>query len=474
MCGIAGIISKNNNNIEKDIIPELYQTLFNLQHRGQNSSGFIVFSSKSKITNKSKKFGLVDSHLSELSELKGNMGIAHTRYPTSGETTKKEIQPFFISKPFGISLVHNGNLINKEYLCKFLINNNGYNNEIYSSSDSEIILNLFYLFIEKNFNKLTDEIIVNAIRRIYNICIGSYSVLIMINDYGLIAFRDMNGIRPLVYANINNKNNNYIQFASETIALDSINYKNLSNGMIMIVNNNLQINKYKNNQYCGPLDNAKYLKPCLFEYIYFARPESYINDILVYSFREKIGEKIIEIIDKEILSEIEIIVPVPQTSLISATALSNKLMKPMKHAIIKNRYTHRTFINKDDEIIKNIKKIKIIKELVENKTILIVDDSIVRGNTSRYIIEELRKAGVNKIYFISCCPPIKNPNIYGIAIPTYKELIAYNKSINEIKETLKVDKLFYMPFSILIDTLRELNPKIKQYEDSVFTGNYNL
>ncbi len=474
MCGIAGIISKNNNNIEKDIIPELYQTLFNLQHRGQNSSGFIVFSSKSKITNKSKKFGLVDSHLSELYNLKGNMGIAHTRYPTSGETTKKEIQPFFISKPFGISLVHNGNLINKEYLCKFLINNNGYNNEIYSSSDSEIILNLFYLFIEKNFNKLTDEIIVNAIRRIYNICIGSYSVLIMINDYGLIAFRDMNGIRPLVYANINNKNNNYIQFASETIALDSINYKNLSNGMIMIVNNNLQINKYKNNQYCGPLDNAKYLKPCLFEYIYFARPESYINDILVYSFREKIGEKIIEIIDKEILSEIEIIVPVPQTSLISATALSNKLMKPMKHAIIKNRYTHRTFINKDDEIIKNIKKIKIIKELVENKTILIVDDSIVRGNTSRYIIEELRKAGVNKIYFISCCPPIKNPNIYGIAIPTYKELIAYNKSINEIKETLKVDKLFYMPFSILIDTLRELNPKIKQYEDSVFTGNYNL
>ena len=452
MCGITGIISN-----EENIITELYESLFNLQHRGQNSSGFITYSNTSKITNKSKKFGLVDAHLSELSELKGNMGIAHTRYPTSGETTKKEIQPFFISKPYGISLVHNGNLTNKEYLTQYLIDNNIYIhlnnsnnnsnnnfiNNIDSSSDSEIILNLFYLFIEKDFNKLTNEIIVDVIRKIYNMCTGSFSVLIMINDYGLIAFRDIHGVRPLVYSEIKKNNKKYIQFASETIALENNYYNNVNNGTIIIVNNNLHINKYKYNQYIGPIDNLKNLKPCLFEYIYFARPESYINNILVYNFREKIGEKVIEIIDKNILNAIDIIVPVPQTSLISASAISNKLEKPIKHAIIKNRYTHRTFINKDEEIIKNIKKIKVIKELVENKTILVVDDSIVRGNTSKYIIEELRRANVQKIYFVSCCPPIKNPNIYGIAIPTCEELIAYNKSIEEIEKVLNLDKLFF-------------------------------
>lgn len=479
MCGITGIISKTDNNIEEDIIAELYEILFNLQHRGQNSSGFITFSNKLKTTNKSRKFGLVDSHLSILSELKGNMGIAHNRYPTSGNTSKKEIQPFFISKPYGISLVHNGNLTNKETLNNFLVNNNIYINSNYdiersNNSDSEIILNLFYLFIEKDFNKLTDEIIVNAIRKIYDMCTGSFSVLIMINDYGLIAFRDSYGIRPLVYCEINENNKKSIQFASETIALGTDDYKNINNGMIIIVNKNLDINKYKYNQFIGPINNAIMLKPCLFEYIYFARPETYINDILVYNFREKIGEKVTEIINKNILEEIDMIVPVPQTSLISATALANKLKKPIKHAIIKNRYTHRTFINKDDQIIKNIKKIKIIKELVENKTILIVDDSIVRGNTSKYIIEELRKSGVQKIYFVSCCPPIRNPNIYGIAIPTYTELIAHEKSIEEIRLTLNVDKLFYLPFNMMIDTLNELNPNIKQYEDSVFTGKYCL
>lgn len=478
MCGITGIISN-----EENIINELYESLFNLQHRGQNSSGFITYSNKLKTTNKSKKFGLVDAHLSELPNLQGNMGIAHNRYPTSGETTKKEIQPFFISKPYGISLVHNGNLTNKEYLTQYLIdnniyihlnNNNNFINNIDSSSDSEIILNLFYLYIEKDFNKLTDEIIVNAIRKIYNMCTGSFSVLLMINGYGLIAFRDINGVRPLVYTEINKNNKKYFQFASETIALENDYYNNVNNGMIIIINKNLHINKYKYNPYIGPIDNAKNLKPCLFEYIYFARPESYINDILVYNFREKVGQKVIEIIDKNIIEEIDIVVPVPQTSLISATALANKLNKPIKHAIIKNRYTHRTFINKGEEIINNIKKIKVIKELVKNKTILVVDDSIVRGNTSKYIIEELRKSGVYKIYFVSCCPPIKNPNIYGIAIHTCKELIANNKSIDEIQKLLNVDKLFYLPFDMMLRILNKLNPNIQQYEDSVFTGNYCL
>ena len=458
MCGVSGILHESH-----DIIKNLYESIFNLQHRGQEASGIISFSNKNKKTYKLKEFGLVDNHLKNLPYIEGNMGIGHVRYPTSGDNTRKEIQPFYISKPYGISLVHNGNITNKQELKKLLESYNIYMN---SSSDSEIILNLFYFYIEKDLKKLTDDNIINTLKKIYNICIGSFSVIIMINDYGLIGFRDKYGIRPLVYS----KSEKGIMICSETIALEnSQDYMNVENGEVIIVKKNMQIDKYR-------LENAE-ITPCLFEYIYFARPESYINDVLVYKFREKLGEKMGEIIlkaieDKQILDDIDIILPVPLTSLLSATTLAYKLNKPIKHAIIKNRYTHRTFINAEDNIIKSIKKIRIIKELVKDKNILIVDDSIVRGNTSKYIIDELKKAKVKKIYFACCCPPIRYPNIYGIAIPTYDELIAYNRTEDEIKEKLQIDKLYYLPMEIMCDVLKEINPKLNKFELSVFTGDY--
>ena len=385
MCGITGIIDNNDA-----IIVPLYESLTNLQHRGQESSGIITFSSKTKKNYKSKEFNLVDSHLSKITQIEGNMGLGHVRYPTSGQRNIEEVQPFIISKPYGISLVHNGNIVNNNILIKTLENKGIY---MESTSDSEIILNLFYFYIEKKFNQLTDESIIRSIKKITELCKGSYSIIIMINNYGLIAFRDKYGIRPLVYEATENR----VAIASETIALSSNNYINVENGELVIIKNQesrenkLAINRHK-------IENEE-LRPCLFEYIYFARAESYINDVLVYNFREKTGEKIIEKIEKmdpNIIEEIDCIIPIPLTSLIAATKISNIINKPLKHIVVKNRYTHRTFINADEEIIKGIKKIKIIDELVKDKNILVVDDSIVRGNTSKYIIKELRKAGAKK------------------------------------------------------------------------------
>lgn len=453
MCGISGILSLNNKNITGN----LYKSLFNLQHRGQESSGFIVFSSYSKKTYKSKKFGLIEGHLNDIENFEGDMGIGHVRYPTGGLTTRKEIQPFSILKPYGISLVHNGNIINKSELEQFLYEKNIFFN---STSDSEIILNLFYYFIEKNYEKLTNNSIIESLKNVYSLCRGSFSVIIMISNYGLIFFRDKHGIRPLVY----NLKNDFISISSETTALHTNEYTNVENGEVCIIDKKFNFNKFK-------LFNCD-LRPCIFEYIYFANAESYINDILVYSFREKVGENILNCIDEKILKEIDIIVPIPMTSIISATTIANILNKPLKHAVLKNRYTHRTFINKKNDILENIRKIKIISKLVENKNILLVDDSIVRGNTIKYIIEELKKTNVKKIYFASCSPPVKYPNKYGIAIPTSDELIANNKTINDIKKLLNLDGLYYLDLDNITSILNNLNKNIVSFEDSSFSGFY--
>jgi amidophosphoribosyltransferase len=322
------------------------------------------------------------------------MGIGHVRYPTHGLTRENEIQPFFnnINNIDGISLSHNGNITNYDYVLSLIQDKT----KLKSSSDSELLLLLFIELvnkelIEKSKFYINNKIIQNVIKKIYNICRGSYSVLIMINNFGLIAFRDIYGIRPLVYS----INKNYIEFASETIALkNSENYLNVKNGEVVIINKYLNINKLQIYDYP--------LTPCLFEYIYFARPESYINDILVYEFREKISEKIISIINKDnSFNNIDYVIPVPQTAIITSIKVAEYLKKPLKHAIFKNRYTHRTFINsKREKIVKNIKKIKIIKKYISNKKILVIDDSIVRGNTSNYIINELKKIMQKKyIYF---------------------------------------------------------------------------
>ena len=345
--------------------------MFNLQHRGQDSSGLLSYDATSDTLHELKEFGLIDRQLKNLSTLKGKMGIGHVRYPTQGVITKNEIQPFYVEDFGGISLAHNGNIVNVVDL-KLILAESGI--ELLGSSDSEVVLKLLIYFLKLecyDSGKLSNEIIYKTIQRIYDICRGSYAIILMINDFGLIAFRDVYGIRPLAYS----QEDFYVAFASETIAFSTDNYTNINNGEVVVVAEN----KLTKQQLCNYPHT-----PCLFEYIYFARPESYINNILVYDFREKIAESLVSIFGKcnIDINNIDYVVPVPQTGLISATAVGQLLKKPIKHAIIKNRYMHRTFINPDkNTIVKNIKKIKIIKPLVNNKNLLVVDDSIVRGNT---------------------------------------------------------------------------------------------
>ena len=305
--------------------------------------------------------------------------------------------------------------------------------------------------------------IIESIKKIYELCKGSFSIIIMISDYGLIAFRDKYGIRPLVY----DINDTRVTFASESIALNGNNVNNVNNvnnGEVIIVSKKLQLNSFQ-------LFNEP-LTPCIFEYIYFSTAESYINNVLVYDFREKIGKQLVNHIEPEILKEIDIVIPVPLTSIISATAIANKLQKPLKHAIVKNRYTYRSFINSGNGITNVIQKIKIIPKLIENKNILIVDDSIVRGNTIKYIIKQLRKTNVKKIFFASCSPEVRYPNKYGIFIPSKEELIANNNSIKDIEKKLDINKLYYSTIEDIKTVLYDLNSNIKAIEDSSFTGNY--
>tara|TARA_B100001093_G_scaffold514877_1_gene589945 strand:- start:2484 stop:3878 length:1395 start_codon:yes stop_codon:yes gene_type:complete len=463
MCGIAGIIHKNNmKNIKKN----LYEILFNLQHRGQDSSGFITYDSNNKECYITKHFGLVDKNLKNLNKLKGNMGIGHVRYPTHGLKTKNEIQPFYdnTNSIDGISISHNGNITNYNYILSILKDKS----KLKSTSDSELLLLLFIQLLNEELEinytlNINNKIIQNVVKKIYDNCKGSYSVLIMINNYGIIGFRDVYGIRPFVYS----INKNYIELASETIALkNSENYTNLNNGEVLIIDKNL--NYEKKQIYNYPLT------PCLFEYIYFARPESYVNDILVYEYREKISQKIIDLIknDNEFIG-IDYVVPVPQTALVTSIKISEKLNLPLKHAIFKNRYTHRTFINSTHKnIVKNIKKIKVIKKYVSDKRILLIDDSIVRGNTCTHIINELKKNDVKDIFLFSCSPPIKYPNVYGISIPSREELICNNRTNQELTNYLNIKKINFLNLEDLCSLLSELNSNIKFFETSVFTGIY--
>ena len=454
-CGVFGIHDFN----DASTITAL--GLHALQHRGQEGCGIVSFDGKN--FHSEKRHGLVGDNFTNkeiLKKLPGQSAIGHNRYSTTGETSLRNIQPFFADiYGGGISVAHNGNFTNALKLRDKLVKDGAI---FRTTSDTETVVQLI---ARSKRSKMIDKVI-DTLFQVQ----GGYA-LVMMSNKKLIGARDPLGIRPLVLGKLKDA----FVLASETCAFDIIGAKfirEVDNGEVVIIRNMGQIFINKEKLYNYPLT------PCLFEYIYFARPESYINDILVYEYREKIAEKIVEIINKSDINinnlyNVDCVIPVPQTGLISGMRIGELLNKPIKNAIIKNRYIYRTFIDKDkDSICKGIKKIKIIKKLVDGKNILVVDDSIVRGNTSYHIIEELKNAGANKIYFVSCCAPIRFPNKYGISIPTKEELIANNKNVEQIKNQLKVDDLIYLDIDTLCDTLKELNPLIKDFEKSVFTGEY--
>ena len=456
MCGIIGVHSNIKN---KYIFYEIFEGLMCLQHRGQDSVGIC------NELNVRKYDGLVKYAFQKENEDNSHCQnyMGHVRYGTNG--LSDNIQPFYSVFPRRISLCHNGNIINTEEIKKIVYDN--YHIKVDSQSDSEIILSLFscklYELLSKESNEITESKIFIVTDFLQKILHGSYSLLIIIKDYGMIAIRDNYGIRPLIFGK---KENTYI-VSSESVALNLLDYeiiRDLKAGETII---------FKDNQ-TEPIYHYykdSILQPCLFEYLYFARPDSVIDKINVNEARILIGN----ILGKKMkqiwnCSEIDYIIPVPDTSVTFANGIQEVIKRPLREGFIKNRYIDRTFIMKNKNIIQqNIKrKLSAIKNSFENKNVLIVDDSIVRGNTSKHLIKMIKNYGCKKIYFASCSPIIKNTNEYGIYIPTKEELISHKRSEEEIKKELGIDYLIYNDIDKIISGLKNINKDIDNFEISMF------
>ena len=465
MCAILGLATdKDNASLT------LYNGLTVLQHRGQDAAGIATMKDKT-ILNIHKDNGLVRDVFTDESmvHLTGNIGVGHTRYPTAGSYNYEEAQPFYVNSPYGIVLVHNGNIVNANELKDEILNNDF--RHLKTSSDSEVILNIFAHALEKNKGaKLNKEQIFKAVDEVHNRVQGAYSVILMILGYGLVAFRDPNGIRPLIYGT---KNNKYM-IASESVALDCLGYKverdvNPGEAIFIDFNQKIYFHQYAVKQ--------RY-SPCIFEYVYLARPDSVIDKINVYQSRLEMGKKLADKIKRNLteeeLSKIDVVIPIPDTSKTSALPLSISLNKKMREGFIKNRYIGRTFIMPGQKVRKKSVKQKLNTIDIEfkNKNVLLIDDSIVRGNTSKQIIQMARDAGANKVYFASASPPIRHPNVYGIDMPYVNELVAYNRTVDEIKDEIGADKLIYQSLDDLVASVKKYNTKIDEFDCSCFNGEY--
>jgi len=466
MCGIVGIRSKKEN-----VCLSIYNALTVLQHRGQDAAGMAV-SDKDGFLSMHKDNGLVRDVFddSQMQRLSGHVGIGHVRYPTAGTMRNSEAQPFYVNSPFGIVLVHNGNLVNTADLRQELYEQD--KRHINTQSDTEVLINIFAKALEKNVNdKLDDRAIVNAVNEVHRRVIGAYSVIAVILGYGMVAFRDPNGIRPLI---MGSKDEATHMIASESVAIDCLGYqvdRDIEPGETVIINEQGNINKYSFN---GEVKKT----PCIFEYVYLARPDSTIENINVYESRLSMGrylaKKIKTILSPEELESIDVVIPIPDTSKTSTVPLSIELNKKLREGFVKNRYIGRTFIMPGQKIRKKSvrQKLNTIDIEFNGKIVLLIDDSIVRGNTSKQIIEMARKAGAKKVYFASAAPPIRYPNVYGIDMPFVDELVAHGRSSDEICNEIGADKLIYQDLDDLIESVRQSNPEINEFDTSCFSGTY--
>ena len=466
MCSIVGVTSDKEN-----VCLTIYNALTVLQHRGQDAAGMATVDNNNNL-NMHKNNGLVRDVFNEDSmiKLEGSFGVGHTRYPTAGSHNFEEAQPFYVNSPYGIVLIHNGNLVNVDKLRIELSEDNL--RHLNTLSDSEVILNIFAHALEKNKKqKLQKSDIFKAVDEVHDRIEGAYAVIMLIVGYGMVAFRDPNGIRPLIYGS---KDSKRFMIASESVALDCLGYKverDIEPGECVFVDYDRNISFHNYNQ-------SRPKSPCIFEYVYLARPDSVMDKINVYKSRLSMGKKLAIKIKKELstkeLNDIDVVIPIPATSRTSALPLSIELDKKLREGFVKNRYIGRTFIMPGQKIRKKSVKQKLntIDLEFSGKNVLLIDDSIVRGNTSKQIIQMARDAGAKKVYFASASPPIKYPNVYGIDMPYVEELIAYNRTVDEISELIGADKLIYLDLEDLIDAVSLGNKDIKDFDCSCFNGEY--
>jgi amidophosphoribosyltransferase len=466
MCGIVGVVAKNA------VSQLLYDGLMVLQHRGQDAAGIVTAEGPNFRSHKGPGMVRDVFRTRNMRVLTGNAGIAHTRYPTAGSAwSVAEAQPFYVNSPFGIVLGHNGNLTNTEQLKQELFRQDL--RHVNTNSDSEVLLNVLAHELQENATnyKLDPATIFAAASGVYRRCRGAYAVVAMIAGYGLLAFRDPFGIRPLIFGRAETPQGYEYMVASESVALDALGFqavRDVGPGEAIFID---QDGTFYSRQ-CVP--NAT-LNPCIFEFVYLARPDSVIDGISVYETRLRMGESLADKIRRQYGHlDIDVVIPIPDSSRPSAMELSRRLNLPYREGFIKNRYIGRTFIMPGQSIRRKSvrQKLNSIAMEFQGKNVLLVDDSIVRGNTSREIVQMARESGARRVFFASAAPPVRYPNVYGIDMPTREELIATGRSDAEIAREIGCDELIYQDLEALREDVRSVNPAVTNFEDSCFSGVY--
>ncbi len=466
MCGVVGIAGKSPVN------QMLFDALTMLQHRGQDAAGIVTCHDGRLFLRKDNGMVRDVFHTRHMRALKGNYGIGHVRYPTAGSSSSAEAQPFYVNSPYGITLAHNGNLTNAKEIHDDLFKTDL--RHMNTDSDSEVLLNVFAHELQKRgkLNPTADDIF-HVVTRVHERCKGGYAVVAMITDHGIVGFRDPNGIRPLILGSRDTVDGKEYILASESVALTALGFKverDVLPGEAILINNEGQLFTKQ----CA--ENPEY-RPCIFEYVYFARPDATIDGISVYKARLKMGEKLAQKISREWGEEhdIDVVIPIPDTSRTSALELANFLGVKFREGFMKNRYIGRTFIMPgQQQREKSVRqKLNPVELEFQNKNVLLVDDSIVRGTTCNEIIQMARDSGAKKVFFVSAAPMLKYPNVYGIDMPVKSELIASERSVEEIREIIGADRLIFQDLEDLKDAVRTTKvPEVKDFDCSVFDGVY--
>ncbi len=464
MCGIVGIVSHTPVN------QEVYDALTVLQHRGQDAAGMVTYDSGRLFMRKDN--GLVRDvfRTRHMLNLRGTMGIGHVRYPTAGCSSSAEAQPFYVNSPYGITLAHNGNLTNSAQLKEDLFRED--QRHINTSSDSEILLNVFAHELQRLGKlRLSVDDLFDAVTAVHKRVRGAYAVVVMITGFGVLAFRDPYGIRPICYGRRETEFGPEHMVASENVALDSLGFelvRDLAPGEAVFFNRDGSVHQRR----CA--EEAQ-LAPCLFEFVYLARPDSIMENVSVYKARLRMGDFLAEKILREWSDhDIDVVIPIPDTSRTAALQLANTLGVKFREGFIKNRYIGRTFIMPGQQLRRKSvrQKLNAIELEFHDKNVLLVDDSIVRGTTSEQIIQMARDAGARNVYFASAAPPVRYPNVYGIDMPSASELVAHGRTEEEVARLIGADRLFYQDLDALVESVRRGNRNIDSFDDSVFTGHY--
>jgi len=464
VCGIVGIVSRSAVN------QAIYDALTVLQHRGQDAAGIAIDDNGTLRTRKAK--GLVRDvfHTRHMMSLTGSTGIGHVRYPTAGSSSITEAQPFYVNSPFGICLAHNGNLTNAEELKDLLIRQD--RRHLNTGSDTEVLLNVFAHELQKqNGRELTPEAVFAAVEGVHQRCRGGYAVVVMILGYGLVAFRDPHGIRPVCLGHRDTPDGVERMVASESVAMDALGFeldRDIAPGEAVFISNDGALHSRRLG---GDVNHT----PCIFEFVYFARPDSIIDRISVYKARLRMGESLAEkILAERPEHDIDVVIPIPDSSRSSALQVAHRLGVKYREGFIKNRYIGRTFIMPGQEQRKKSvrQKLNAIDLEFRGKNVLLVDDSIVRGTTSRQIIEMAREAGAKQVYFASASPAVRYPNVYGIDMPAASELVANKRTDDDVRKLIGADWLIYQDLDDLIGSVHYDNADIDEFDTSCFSGQY--